>query len=232
MPYRRLPNTDQARLRSLNQALHKGDILDMFDLAFSQKLLNELHAFLPKFEHALFEYQQGLNRQVNSNQGYQDKLKKAKLYVSHYIQALNMSVMRGELKPSDQTFFDLEEGTRSVPSLNTEQSLVDWGTRIIEGDVKRQSNGGMPIYSPSMANVRVHFERFKEAYGNQKFLKNNTARLLDNVSEHRTIGDELILNIWNEVEAKFANIVSMETRLDSCREYGLIYYYRKGEKES
>lgn len=230
MPYRRLPNTDKARLRALNTAQVRGEILDMFDLAFTQKLLNEIQTFLPKFERALYEYQQGLSRQVSSNRGYQEKLKKARLYVSHYIQAMNMAVMRGEIKPSDQVYLGLIAGTKSVPSLNTEQSVVNWGSKVLEGDMKRQAAGGMPIYCPSMANVRVHFERFKEAHGNQKFLKNNTTRLLDNVSELRTLGDGIILNIWNEVEEKFANIVNVEKRLDECRQYGIIYYYRKGEE--
>lgn len=230
MPYRRLPNTDKARLRALNTAQTKGDILDMFDLAYSQKLLNELQAFLPRFERALYEYQQGLSRQVSSNRGYQEKLKKARLYVSHYIQAMNMAVMRGEIKPTDQEYLGLTAGTKAVPSLNTEQSVLNWGEKVLEGDMKRQAAGGMPIYCPSMANVRVHFERFKEAYGNQKFLKNNTTRLLDNVSELRNIGDEIIVNIWNEVEEKFNKIINQEKRLDACREYGLIYYYRKGEE--
>ncbi len=230
MPYRRLPNTDKARLRAMNTAQAKGEILDMFDLAYSQKLLNELQTFLPKFERALYEYQQGLARQVSSNRGYQEKLKKARLYVSHYIQALNMSVMRGEIKPPDQKFLGLTPGTKAVPALNTEQSVLDWGEKVLQGDMARIAAGGAAIYCPSMANVRVHFERFKEAHGNQKFLKNNTNRLLDNISELRDIGDEIILNIWNEVEEKFEGIVNMEKRLDACREYGLIYYYRKGEE--
>lgn len=231
MPYRRLPNTDKARLRALNTAQNKGDILDMFDLAYSQKLLYDIQGFLPRFERALYEYQMGLNRQVKSNQGYQEKLKKARLYISHYIQALNMAVMRGEIKASDREFLGLEPGIKSVPCLNTEQSILDWGKQVVDGDMERIAAGGMPIYCPSMANVKVHFERFKEAYGNQKFLKNNTSRLLDNISELRIIGDEIILNIWNAVEKKYLNIVDVEKRLDACREYGIIYYYRKGEKE-
>ena len=232
MPYRRLPNTDKARIKAMNMALSKGDVLDMFDLAFSQKLLNELQAFLPRFEHALYEYQEGLRRQVNSNKGYQDRLKKARLYVSHYIQAMNMAVMRGELKSSEQVFLGLKAGTKAVPSLNTEQSLINWGEKVIEGDMKRQSVGGVPIYCPSLANVRVHFERFKESFGNQKFLKNNTSRLLDNVSDLRAEGDAIILKIWNEVEEGKAAIFDQEERLEACRAYGLIYYYRKGEESN
>ncbi len=229
MPYRRLPNTDASRLKAISMALAKGESLDMFDLAFSQRLLNEIKYFLPQFERALYEYQQGLKNQVKSNKGYKEKLRKARLYVSHYIQAFNMAVMRGEIKPKDQEFIGLEADSKSAPLLNSETSVLDWGKKILEGEVKRLSFGGVSIYTPSLANVRVHYEIFKEDYINQKFLKSNTARLLDNVSEMRVFCDQIILNVWNDVEKKFENIPDLEQRLDLCREYGVIYYYRKGE---
>jgi hypothetical protein len=232
MPYRRLPNTDKARLKAMNMAIVKGDVLDMFDLAFSQKLLNQLNSFMPIYEHAIYEYQQGLARQVESNRTHQEMLKKAKLYVSHYIQALNMAVMRGEVKAVDQEFLGLEQGTKSLPTLNTENCVIEWGAQVINGDAKRLAQGGVPIYCPSMANVRVHFERFKESYSSQQFLKSNTHRLLEKVSELRDQGDTIILEIWNAVEQKCENIVNVEKRLDACREYGLNYYYRKGEEQT
>ena len=45
-----------------------------------------------------------------------------------------------------------------------------------------------------------------------------------------TTADELILDIWNQVEKKFEDVSPNEKRLDLCRDYGLIYYYRTGEK--
>ena len=35
MPYRRLPNTDQARIRALKAVVVKGDICNVYDLAVS-----------------------------------------------------------------------------------------------------------------------------------------------------------------------------------------------------
>lgn len=230
MPYRRLPNTDQARLRSLNRALEKGEILSMHDLAFSQKIFVEIRGFLPIFSKSLFEYKQSLDNQVSNNQKYQEKLKKARLYVNHFIQVLNLAVIRSEVKEEFQPFYGLEEGCRSVPDLTSEVSLIEWGQKIIDGEAKRLSKGGSPLYSPSIANVRVHYEIFKDAYNKQKVLQNNTARHLEIVAQQRTTADTIILNLWNEVEDKFASVDDQEERLNSCREYGLIYYYRKGEK--
>lgn len=50
MPYRRLPNTDQARIRALKAVVVKGDICNVYDLAVSLKALTDARNFLTKFE--------------------------------------------------------------------------------------------------------------------------------------------------------------------------------------
>lgn len=57
-----------------------------------------------------------------------------------------------------------------------------------------------------------------------------TARSLETLASMRDEADTLILDIWNQVERKYAEVMPNEKRLDLCRGYGLIYYYRTGEK--
>lgn len=231
MPYRRLPNTDQSRLRSLDRAQQKGEIHDMYDLAFSQKTLVEIKSFLPLFEKALFEYKQSHDQQVASNLKYQEKIKKARLYISHFIQVLNLAVIRGEVKSENQVLYGLEPNSRSVPDLSSDDSIMEWGDRVIDGERQRIAKGGTAIYSPSIANVQVHFDIFKDAYNKQRVLQNNTARFLENIARLRQRADDIILITWNEVEEHFSSVEDSNEKLDKCRDYGLIYYYRKGEKK-
>ncbi|MPN20940.1 hypothetical protein SDC9_168319 [bioreactor metagenome] len=46
----------------------------------------------------------------------------------------------------------------------------------------------------------------------------------------REKGDAIILDIWNQVEAKFKD-ENPYSKLIHCQQFGLIYYYRKGEAE-
>ncbi len=46
MPYRRLPNTDQARIRALKSAVGKGDVYNVNELAISLNTLSEARNFL------------------------------------------------------------------------------------------------------------------------------------------------------------------------------------------
>ncbi|MFW5916288.1 MAG: hypothetical protein ACOCTM_02315, partial [Bacteroidota bacterium] len=89
MPYRRLPNTDKSRLRALKAAHEKGRELPPFKLAFSQETLQRLSSFLPKYEKGLTEYQNAYKMQRDNSKEYNNKLKKAKMYISHFIQVVN-----------------------------------------------------------------------------------------------------------------------------------------------
>ena len=81
-------------------------------------------------------------------------------------------------------------------------ALAEWGRKIVEGESRRISQGGIPIYNPTIAKVRVHYDIFTDSYDRQKNLQALTARSLESLSAMRTTADELILDIWNQVEKK------------------------------
>ena len=142
MPYRRLPNTDQARVRALKAAVEKGEMYNVRDLAITLKTLFEARNFLHRFEAAQIYYTQCYDNQSRASRKHQMNVKTARLYISHFIQVLNFCIARGELKPSARTFYGLDENSSKVPSLLTEQDLLQWGEKIIAGEQNRISNGG------------------------------------------------------------------------------------------
>lgn len=230
MPYRRLPNTDQARLRALKAALLQGDQQDFGDQAVSYKSLREAQNFLNIFEKQLAHYQQMLENQVLANKKYQLIVHNARIYISHFIQVLNLSVIRGDIKKEHKLFYHLDPEINNVPDLSTEAALLEWGKYIIDGENERIRNGGLPIYNPAIAKVKVHYEIFKEYKATQKIHQNTTNRNWEDLVSLRTKGDEIILDIWNQVETRFKD-EKPYARMKKCQSYGLIYYYRKGENE-
>ena len=230
MPYRRLPNTDQASIGALKSAVGKGDVYNVNELAISLNTLSEARNFLSKFEIAHNYYAQCYDNQVKESPKHQSNVKTARLYISHFIQVLNLSVLRSEVKPIHKKLYCLPIDNYNVPDLTSEAAMVEWGKRIIEGERKRTSQGGVPIYNPTIAKVKVHYDIFVDSYERQKALQVLTNRSLEGLATMRTRADELILDIWNQVEEKFRNISPNELRLDKCRDYGVIYYYRTGEK--
>lgn len=232
MPYRRLPNTDAARIRALKSALKKGQNLEIDTIAYPFGLKQKIEFFLPKFEVAIINSRSAKEKQVDNSQKFSEYTKKARLYISHFIQVLNFCIARGELKPAARVFYGLDEKSSKVPSLLTEQDLLRWGEKIISGEQSRVSKGGgNPIYCPSIALVKVNYENFRENYTRQKQFQNSSARESGNVAQYRDEADALVLDLWNEVERYFGNVRDEEERRYMCEEYGLMYVFRRGEKE-
>lgn len=229
MPYRRLPNTDQARLRALRTAIQQADKHSFGEQVVQYKIIHEAKTYLSGFEKQLIQYQQTLESQVSANKRYQQIVHNARLYISHFIQVFNLSVIRGDIKKEHKIFYSLDPNIHTVPDLSTEAALLHWGKCVIDGENERLRNGGLPIYNPTIAKVKVHYEVFKEYKSTQKIHQNTTSRNWEDLVSLRQKGDELILDIWNQVESRFKN-EKPYTRLIKCQSYGLIYYYRKGEK--
>ena len=77
--------------------------------------------------------------------------------------------------------------------------------------------------------VKVKFDQFVDAYHFQKTLQSNTARWTVKVAELRNEADEIILDIWNEVEEHFSEL-SDDYKREKATEYGLTYVYRPMER--
>lgn len=229
MPYRRLPNTDQARLRAMRASLEKGSIVPINKLAFSQQSLEQLQMFYPKFSSAIKQLQASKENQFKKAKDYGEIVKKAKLYISHFLQVLNFGIMREEIKPEVREYYGMNINSKAIPPLNLESHILKWGEKVIEGEQKRTMHGGSAIYNPSIALVKVHFEEFKDAYRYQKMLQNITNRASEKVSEMRDQADSLIQQIWNEVEETFINY-SEEIKRRESSEYGVVYVFRSSEK--
>ncbi|MBN1598188.1 MAG: hypothetical protein JW894_07830 [Bacteroidales bacterium] len=228
MPYRRLPNTDAARLKALRKAFEKGKEIPPFKLAFSQHTFQRVQSFLPSYEKAMYETKQAYSNQVQRNKDYQKTLKKAKLYISHFIQVINMSIARGDLPNNERALFGMKEEMNKLPLLSSESEVIKWGEKLIHGEILRKSKGLSPITNPTIALVMVQYEQFLDSYKFQKTLQKNYQRAQEHIAGLRKEADDIILNVWNEVEAKFSSF-SEEVKRQKAEEYGVAYVFRKNE---
>ncbi len=228
MPYRRLPNTDQARMKAIEMALEKGKRTALSELAFSLQTLEKIQILYPHLSNAIRQLQATKQFQFDRANEYGNIFKKAKLYLSHFVQVLNFAILREEMKPEVREFYELDANSAKVPPLNLEKDVLIWGEHIINGEQKRCMKGGSAIYSPSIALVKVHFESFKDAFHHQKILQNNTNRASLKMQEMRDDADAIIQHLWNEVEERFA-LLPNELRREKAQEYGVVYVFRQSE---
>jgi hypothetical protein len=228
MPYRRLPNTDAARYKALSIAYTKGREIPPFKLAFKQNTFQLVQTFLPSFEKSMYEAKQAYSNQVKKNKEYLRVLKKAKLYISHFIQVVNMAIQRGDLPFSERTYFGMSDSMTKLPLLNSESDVITWGEKLIHGEDLRRAKGLSPITNPTIALVRVRYEQFLDGYKFQKTLQKNSQRSQEFLAGLRKEADKIIVRIWNEVEETFAKMSEDEKRLHA-NVYGVSYVFRKNE---
>ena len=231
MPYRRLPKTDQARIRALRNAVESSVQGGVFTNVLSHNTYYRAKTFLDKFSREVSTYKRCVAEQSTKrgNEKYEAALKRARMYVSHFIQVLSMSIMRGEIARDKRPYYGLVQDEDTVPNLFSEASVLEWGVKIIEGERRRQAEGGVPIYNPTMGRVVVAFELFKEMYDKQHSLQRRTSEALQNISDMRFEADEIIFEAWGEIESAFAALKG-EERLSQCARYGVIYYDRPDRK--
>lgn len=230
MPYRRLPTTDQARLQALRAAVQRASEADFADQFISYRTLTEAQRFLLVFENQVQQYHTNFETKVSANKQFRHVVSNARMYISHFIQVLNLAVIRGEIKKEQKELYHLDTETHFLPDLSSEEDLLVWGQNIIEGEAERVRLGGMPMYFPSINKVKVYYDIFKEQMVSQEMHRKNTERVTGGMAELRQQADSIILDIWNQVEDKYREQLPYQ-RLRNCQAYGLIYYYRTGEKK-
>jgi hypothetical protein len=230
MPYRRLPNTDASRIKSMKTALEKGKEVQPNRMAYSAKLFVNLQRFLPLFEHNIQLQRQAIASQYKKSKDYNEIARKSKIYLTHFIRVMNMAIYRGDLPAETRAYYGFPTNESNVPPLSTDNELISWGKRIIEGEEFRIRKGGSPITNPTIAVVKVRYEKFIEAWNSHKTLIKTTYDYSERTGDMRKEADEIILQIWNDVEASNSGLPEDE-RKKECEDYGLVYFYRKNELE-
>jgi hypothetical protein len=228
MPYRRLPNTDAARIRAMKTALRKGEELPPHKLAFSSKLFIELRRLFTLFENNINHYRHSVNIQNNKNKDYSETLCKTRIYLTHFVRVMNMAITRGELPAEIRTIFGISVNDSTVPPLISENEIVNWGKKIIESEELRIRQGGSPITNPTIAVVKVWYENFLQALHNNNMQAKKLSDIVEKNNSLRKEVDNLIFEIWNEVEKSHAAYLD-DARKTMNEEYGLVYFYRKQE---
>ncbi len=230
MPYRRLPNTDAARIRAMQTAKQKYDVLGA-NAPFQAKIIHDISVLIPQFEHAVEEYKAQQIEQAAKNKKYQNIVKTTRMYISHFIQVLNLSCMRNEIKPEKKLYYKLLPNNYSVPDLSTESLILEWGKNIIDGETERTMNGGSPIYNPTIAKVRVNYELFKDAYQLKKVTQKTSDRAQDSIKQLREKIDQLILELWNQIEAHYKDLGTVAMQ-EEAKKFGVVYYLRRKERQA
>lgn len=228
MPYRRLPKTDAARLKALKTLLESDVLYSIRNRFLDYQLVNRAQPAYERLLTANDQYKLSFQAQTRVTPKIEKAQRTALLFLNHFIQVLLMAVERGEVKREKLALYQLPEDTTAVPNLKSIDRLIEWGDKIVNGEKQRIKQGGRPIYNPAIGTVIAHMDVFKDTLEQQKKLQARTQRVQDELNNIRPEVDEIILEVWNQVEKHYEN-EPPEIRYHECRKLGIVYYYRRHE---
>lgn len=231
MPYRRLPTTDVARLKALHACTRMAEISGLDQLAYPPQYIHTLRNIIDKLEGAKHQQNQARRHLVAFNREHHPRLAKTRVYLSHFIQVLNFAITREEIPESARAFYGLKDYGNRLPVIRTDEEVLDWGKKIIEGEDQRIRKGGMPIMTPNIARLKVWYDQFREGYYNQITSNKSNLRANQSMQEIRKEVDALLATVWDCIEKFFIKFPEAERR-KKAEEYGIVYVLRKNEKKS
>ncbi|MBI4930441.1 MAG: hypothetical protein HY841_06740 [Bacteroidetes bacterium] len=219
---RKLPDSDEKRNIALSGAKTKKDNTAPANIAITPNTITRLDAMQPLFSSLMQARANKLQAQTDSTTVKETAQARARMFVSHFIQAFNNGVDRGMFPPSHRAFYQLDVNSNSVPDISTEPLLTQWWQRLIDGDAARIAAGGAPMAMPTIAEVTFEYNAFKNANIAQSTAKNNYDSAQEDVEDQREEADKIILKVWDEVET-FFNEEPITSKRNKAREWGLVY---------
>ena len=228
MYIKRVPETDDGKIRALQAAVDREEVNGMQEIILSAAEVEELHFFITSYEGARVVLKQTIKDSAKAQTEYGELFKNAEMYISHFIQVLQLTVIRNEIKPEillDD--YGFESGKElELPDLSTEEAVIYWGEKMIQGEAKRMSRGGYPLYNPAIAKVKVHYELFLDVVHSTKIYKQNMIRQQAGLYELQKKAESMIRDIWSRVEEKYGNL-PLEELSEVYQSYKISYHYQK-----
>jgi len=226
MPYRRLPNTDAARLAALETITYIKQS-EFKDPVLSAELLNKAEAQFIVFRHQQDLYRQAVDRWQDNNLKYRDIIVNLTRNIIEFVKAYYTALETGEIGEESRRYYNITD--YEIPDLSCEVQILDWAKRLVEGERRRIFEGGIPITNPTISNLSIYYDRLEDLNFSQNTSKNTIDYTREKLIKERQKTDDLIRNLWNTIEAAFEHL-SFEERIEECRKYGVVYYDRPSER--
>ena len=219
---RRLPQSNPSRQTALRVAHTKANSNAVNAAILHPTTLARLNAAFPAYKGGMDAI---LTFEVTMQQSTADKNTAqgdCKIYTSHFLQTVMMAVERKEFNASVLAAYGLAVSNPKVPSLVSEQDVVNATENTITGENARVLAGGLPLPMPTLMQVQARLA----AFNNGLTIQSNNDDQLDNLQEavedQNEEADGVIRKVWDEIEA-FYNEETIESKRHNARQWGVVY---------
>jgi hypothetical protein len=219
---RRLPKSNITRQNALIKASERQASVMPGNEVLSATTATRLANMMSNYDHAIRDVSLAQGN-LSLNTPDKDKaLQEAKTFNSHFIQVFNLGVARGKYPAAHRSFYQLEVGSSAVPPMESEADILNWGTRLINGDALRLGAGGAPMANPDITEVQTAHSAASTLSSDQADLKGKLDNAQEKLNKLNIDADSLIKRIWDEVETYYGEEAPPSMRANA-RLWGVIY---------
>lgn len=229
MPELYYPTSDTSRLEVLRNAKNRLDQAEPGEVVLSAATVVVLNSMLPNWEREVRERDVAAGGESQAASALRKAGNVLRMYISHFLQAFNNAVARGEFSPAERAKFQLPVSQESVPTLANEADLVTWGDRLIKGEADRLAATLSPVTMPPIAAVNAKYQAFLAARTARDDAAKGAGKESEDVTKMREGVDEFIReDLWYEIVGAFRKEQPAAGRR-KARLWGVRYRFRPGE---
>lgn len=239
MPYRRLPNSNPAVLRTLKvaRAEYKNtpDAAERAISAEQWELLRDTgspESFLARFERECGDVDRALAAQAPLTSELSLKAARATMLVSHFHQVFDLGVDRGQFQAGARRYYGRDITATKVPALSTYEEVQEAAEAITQGEADRAAAEGasyVAMTNPTPADVTAGLAAFATARTAAQGAVKKTDREREEAGALYPEAQALAVDICDSVEFFYRKDPSASSRRAKCRRWGVVYVFEEGE---
>lgn len=233
MPYIFRPNNDTDRNNVISRTHElvftpQGEIKEEAAKIFLNATIDHLKTFAPVFATAYNNRNIAISSRSVATKQKNTPKDIAKKVVAHFFHTFNNGIERGTFHISERRLYGLDIENMDIPPLISETDILKWGDKIATGETTRIAQGGKPMAMPSADEVKIALESYKTALGQKSEKQIGLTKEQEEVQKLRDEADDLIKDLWDEVEFYFRKSEPAARRVQ-CSQWGITYKNRYGE---
>ena len=236
MPYRKLPNSTPAVIRTLKAARDTYKITPVAtDRAITAAQFAQLDDTVPT---SLLNVLLKDASDVDLAQAAQAPLvsqltqvaARLTMFCSHFHQVLDMGIARGTFQTGARSYYDRDVNATAIPDLSSYDAVAEAAGFIVSGEAARHTAEGATYVAmslPSAAEVGTLLTQFNTLRNQSQQAQVNTDQKQEAVSAIYPQAQALAVDICDTVEffyRKDADPASFRTK---CQRWGVVYVYEQ-----
>ena len=149
-------------------------------------------------------------------------------YVRSYFSSLKANIKIDKIEKSARGFYGLDITNTRQPIITSDDTLIAMAEMVISGDAFRIADGGIAMSVPTMTEFMDIYNVAKPIIKSISNTATAATSALSDLAKQEEDIDDLIVHVWDEVEAKYSKS-SPSSRRTMCRLWG-VRYISKGQE--